>query len=374
MSLSAGQRLGSYEIIARVGAGGMGEVYRATDTKLDRDVAIKILNRDVAADPAALRRFEQEARAVSALNHPGIVTIHDIGESEGRFYIVMELVEGATLRGLLRTEHLPLKKALRIVAQLADALAKAHESGIVHRDLKPENVMIGPDGRAKILDFGLAKLTSPHPIGSLSEASTMASETLPGTLLGTVGYMSPEQASGRAVDFRADQFAFGAVLYELATGRRAFDRKTPVETLSAIIGSEPDPPSTVNPTLPPPVAWTIERCLAKDPVDRYAATRDLARELETVRHHLADLDPARAPSLRADAKRWRSLSVIGATVGALAVGAVLSYVWFRPDQTPTLATLTFRQLTFRRGHVENAKFAPDGQGYRLRVWRMQRGS
>jgi eukaryotic-like serine/threonine-protein kinase len=227
-------------------------VYRAWDPKLARNVAVKILNLDAAVNAAVIRRFEQEARILSALNHPGIVTIHDIGESEGRFYIVMEIVEGNALSHLLLRGRPALKKALQITSQLADALAKAHEVGIVHRDLKPDNVMVSGDGDVKIVDFGLAKLAGPATaVGALASAATITLST-PGILLGTVGYMSPEQASGQEADFRADQFAFGAILYELVTGARAFQRATTVETLSLIINGEPERPLTLNPALPLP--------------------------------------------------------------------------------------------------------------------------
>ncbi len=219
----------------------MGEVYRATDTKLGRDVAIKTLPVSVAGDPDRRQRFEQEARSASALNHPNILTIHDIGEAEGVIYIAMELVEGKTLRELIATgEPLPTKKLLDIAVQIAEGLAKAHAAGIVHRDLKPENLMISKDGFVKILDFGLAKLTDPVPQELSVLPTAIAAPTQPGTVMGTAGYMSPEQASGQAVDFRSDQFTLGAILYEMATGRKAFQRKTGAETLVAIIREEPE--------------------------------------------------------------------------------------------------------------------------------------
>jgi serine/threonine protein kinase len=285
MPLAPGARCGAYEIVGPLGAGGMGEVYRARDSKLGRQVAIKVLGADALASPGAVRRLQQEARAASALNHPGIVTIHDIDELDGQFFIVMELVEGTTLRQLLGRGRPTLKKTLQIAGQLADALANAHEAGIVHCDLKPENVMLAAEGHVKIVDFGLAKLTDPAPIGAA--AGPTGDRTTERMVFGTVGYMSPEQASGGTSDFRADQFAFGAMLYEMATGSRAFHKETAAETLSMIIRGEPERPLDLNPSLPLPLVWLIERCLSKDPADRYASTRDLARDVQTLRDHTA---------------------------------------------------------------------------------------
>ncbi len=253
-------------------------MYRARDTRLGREVAIKVLPAEVAADPGRLKRFEKEARSASALNHPNIVTIYDIGATEGVSWIAMERVEGKTLRDLLFAGALPVKRLLQVATQIADGLARAHEAGIVHRDLKPENVMVTKDGLVKILDFGLAKLTAP---GSGSdEASHLPTETgtSPGMILGTVGYMSPEQAAGQAVGFASDQFALGSILYEMATGRRAFQRKTAVDTLSAILNEDPEPVGQVAPQAAVPLRWIVERCLEKEPDHRYASTRDLARE------------------------------------------------------------------------------------------------
>src|SRR4249919_3549318 len=227
MPLTVGSRLGPYEILAPIGAGGMGEVYRARDSKLGREIAIKVLSGATASDPDRRQRFELEARAASALNHPNILTVHDVGEADGTIYIAMELVEGKTLRELVAAgEPLATKKLLDVAAQTAEGLAKAHAAGIVHRDLKPENLMVSSDGFVKILDFGIARRT---PLASEgSQGATATGNTAPGTVLGTVGYMSPEQATGRTVDHRSDQFSFGAILYEMATGRVAFGRTSPV--------------------------------------------------------------------------------------------------------------------------------------------------
>src|SRR5215470_11109917 len=218
MSLSAGTKLGHYEVIALLGVGGMGEVYRARDERLRREVALKVLPAAIAQDADRLRRFEAEARAASALNHPNIVTVHDIGKSDGTAYMAMELVDGTSLRQMLASGPLPEKKMLEVSVQIADGLAKAHSAGIVHRDMKPENVMVSKDGFVKLLDFGLAKPFQAPGTGDGSALPTSAGETQPGTVLGTVGYMSPEQASGRPVDYRSDQFSLGSILYEMATG------------------------------------------------------------------------------------------------------------------------------------------------------------
>ena len=265
--------------MAPLGSGGMGEVYRSRDTRLGREVALKVLPAGLSSDKERLVRFAQEARSASALSHPNIVTIYEVGQAGSLPFIAMELIDGQTLRALLDQGALPLKKALQIGFQMADGLAKAHSAGIVHRDLKPENVMITKDGYAKLLDFGLAKLVGTAPGSSPGEPSMTAT----GFVMGTAGYMSPEQASGRPVDARSDQFALGLILYEMVTGRRAFSRSTAVQTLSAIIQEEPDPIEKFNPRIPLPFRWVVERCLAKDPEDRYASTRDLARDLQNQR-------------------------------------------------------------------------------------------
>jgi predicted ATPase/serine/threonine protein kinase len=284
-ALTAGTKLGPYEIIAPLGAGGMGEVYRARDTHLGRSVAIKILPAAFAADQDRLHRFKEEARSASALNHPNIIAIHDLGQEGSTHYIAMELVEGKTLRELLVSGPLPMRKAIEIATQVAEGLTKAHEAGIAHRDLKPDNLMISHDGLVKILDFGLAKLASPSGEGP-DRCTT--SHTPAGLVLGTVGYMSPEQASGDRLDFRSDQFSFGLVLYEMVTGKRAFQRSTAPETLVAILREEAEPIGVRNPDAPAPLCWAIERCLEKEPDKRYASTRDLARELAAIRDRFSE--------------------------------------------------------------------------------------
>ena len=358
MTLAAGTRLGPYEVQAPLGAGGMGEVYKARDTRLSREVAIKVLPAEVASDGSRLKRFEKEARATSALNHPNIVTIYDIGETGSTHWIAMERVEGKTLRETLFGGALPMRKLLPIAAQIADGLARAHEAGIVHRDLKPENVMLTKDGLVKILDFGLAKLTA---TGSGSdEGSQLPTETgtSPGMMLGTVGYMSPEQAGAQPVDFRSDQFSLGSILYELATGKRAFQEGTAVDTLSAILHDEPRPINEINPEAPAPLRWIVERCLAKEPQHRYASTTDLARDLGTMRDRLSEA--VSEPSIaRAVPRRGRrvlgvaaAVVVVAALVGALLLGKKVARV---PQPR-------FQQLTFRHGMVGGyARFAPQSQ-------------
>ena len=259
--LEAGDRLGPYEVCALLAVGGMGEVYRARDTRLGREVALKTLSQTVAADRDRIARLEREARAASALNHPHIVTVYDFGAAGEHHYIVMELVDGSSVRELLAEGPLSIERVLTIGAQVADALAAAHERSIVHRDLKPENVVVTADGRAKILDFGLARFT---PEDEPRRDVTRTFLTGAGAIVGTIAYMSPEQAQGRAVDFRTDQFALGVMLYEMAAGRRPFEHATDAETTAAIL-RDPPPPLT---DVPQPLLWLIERCLAKNPAER----------------------------------------------------------------------------------------------------------
>ena len=327
MNLAAGSRLGPYEILAPLGAGGMGEVYKARDPRLGREVAIKILPETLSSDPDRLSRFEQEARSASALNHPNIITIYEIGQAGSVFYIAMELVQGRTLRDLISEGPLPAKRVLALAAQAADALAKAHEAGIVHRDLKPENVMVTREGFVKVLDFGLAKLVLADS-GEVSAMPTLATpETHPGVVMGTVGYMSPEQASGKRVDFHSDQFSFGSILYEMATGKRAFSRGTAAESLVAIIREEPEPVESLVPASPVALRWVIERCLSKDPEERYASTRDLARDFAHLRDHLSEVSGETAPSLTKPRQRWIAPALMTAILltGALAVWSALAH-------------------------------------------------
>jgi serine/threonine protein kinase/Tol biopolymer transport system component len=360
MTLSPGQKLGPYEILAPLGAGGMGEVYRARDARLRREVAIKVLPAELAADTDRRQRFEQEARAASALNHPNIVTVHDVGSSDSTVYIAMELVDGRTLREILAAGALPVRRLLDVASQIADGLAKAHGAGIVHRDLKPENVMVSKDGVVKLLDFGLAKLVKTQP----EEGTDIPTATRAGTVMGTVGYMSPEQASGQPVDYRSDQFSFGSILYEMASGKRAFERATGAETLTAIIREEPEPLGRLSAAVPAPFRWLAERCLQKDPEERYASTRDLARDLRGLREHLSDasIPPASEASGRVGAvsaaprrRVGRTALGLAAILAAFAAGALLQ------RRFATSAPPSYQQITFGSGTIRSARFAPDGQ-------------
>src|ERR1700731_2959042 len=278
MTLTAGTKIGPYEIQSPLGAGGMGEVYRARDARLNREVAIKVLPATFARDPERLRRFQQEAQAVAALNHPNILAIHDFGEHDDSPYLVTELLEGESLRERLRSDVLPGRKATDYGAQIAHGLAAAHEKAIVHRDLKPENIFVTHDGRVKILDFGLAKLTSPDG-AALSDAATLAEQTEPGMVMGTVGYMSPEQVKGQAADHRSDLFSFGAILYEMLSGKRAFHGDTSVETMSAILKQDPPELTETNRSVPPGLERVVRHCMEKNPEERFQSARDVAFSL-----------------------------------------------------------------------------------------------
>ena len=297
VSLRTGAVLGPFQIIDRLGAGGMGEVYRALDTRLGRKVALKVMPKVLLGNQEGLARFALEARSASALNHPNIVTIFEVGRAESSPYLAMELIDGWTLRQLLDEGPLPVKKVLEIATQIASGLAKAHQAGIVHRDLKPENIMISQDGFVKILDFGLAKLQGPLH-GMPAAQNEMLTQV--GLIIGTPDYMSPEQATEKPVDFRSDQFSAGLVIYEMLTRKRLFHRATPIQTLSAIIQEEPLPLEGLDARVPPPLRWAIERCLSKDPNERYASTVELARELKQIRDKLSDFQQAERASRRVE--------------------------------------------------------------------------
>jgi eukaryotic-like serine/threonine-protein kinase len=360
MTLPAGTRLGAYEVVEPLGAGGMGEVYRAKDARLGREAAIKVLPAELAGDPERRARFEREARSASALNHPNILTVYDIGSFDGGAYIATEFVDGRTLRELLASGPLTARKLLPIASQVAEGLAKAHAAGIVHRDLKPENVMVNRDGFAKILDFGLAKLATPVEDGGSQLATLAGPGTRPGVVLGTVGYMSPEQASGQSMDFRSDQFSLGAILYEMATGRRAFQKKTAVETLSAIIREDPEPIAGVNPAAPLPLRWIVERCLAKEPESRYASTRDLAQDLKQALGHLSETSSEAVAVARPKAARRRGWTAALALL--LAVGAVDILLRWRTAARPApRPPATLKRVTFAPGLEDEPSFSPDGR-------------
>ena len=360
MTLNTGTRLGPYEIVTPLGAGGMGEVYRARDSRLGREVAIKVLPAEFSQDSERRARFEQEARAASALNHPNIVSVYDIGTADGHLFVAMELVEGKTLRELVENGRLPSSRTLDVGVQIADGLARAHGAGIVHRDLKPENVMVSRDGFVKILDFGLAKLSTPTDEGASDLPTAAPRATDPGTVMGTAGYMSPEQAAGRPVDFRSDQFSLGTILYEMATGKRPFQRETAPQTLSAIIQDDPEPLGSLNSRTPAPLRWAVERCLSKDPEERFASTKDLARDLKSLRDHLSEASQVSGEAAAATARSRRLPgSFLAAAVAAVVlVGAAAAIV---ARKTAPVRVPVFHRLTFERGTIGGGRFAPDGQ-------------
>ena len=331
MPLAAGTRLDAYEILALLGAGGMGEVYRARDPALKREVAIKILPSFVSRDPDRLHRFEQEAQAAAALNHPNILAVYQFGVFEGAPYLVSELLEGGTLRHTLQPGAIPIRKAIDYAVQIAHGLAAAHEKGIVHRDLKPENLFVTKDGRIKILDFGLAKLMQPQPEPD-NNAPTLTRNTDPGVVMGTAEYMSPEQVRGKAVDHRTDIFAFGAILYEMLTGTRAFHRSTSAETMTAILNDDPPAISQIVQTTPPGLQRVVHRCLEKNPEQRFHSASDPAFALEA----LSDSGSAAPISVPAAGKRSRS-KVLAGSIGAaaiLALAAVAYFVASRKERIP----------------------------------------
>jgi serine/threonine protein kinase/Tol biopolymer transport system component len=357
MVLTSGSKLGPYEILSPLGAGGMGEVYRARDARLQRDVAVKVLPPAFARDQERLLRFEREARAAAALNHSNILAIYDVGTQDGFPYIVSELLEGASLRNKLLSGILPRREATNYATQIAHGLSVAHAKGIVHRDLKPENVFISKDGGVKILDFGLAKLTqsgtSPGTGGSASSSDAVTLETSAGVLLGTVGYMSPEQIRNAPVDYRSDIFSFGAILFEMFSGKQAFRGSTSADTLSAILRDEPQELSETQTTMPVPIRRVVRHCLEKDPERRYQSTSDLAFDLEEL-SGLGYEVPA-SPTVRGGKKKTVWLALCAALVlAAVAMAIFLA----RPRAGPPPV---YQRLTFLRGTVWSARFAPDAQ-------------
>jgi serine/threonine protein kinase len=373
--LSPGTTLGPYEIVGSLGAGGMGEVYRARDTRLQRDVAIKVLPGVSATDPERLARFEREAQAVAALSHPNILAIHDFGVallSSGAdarpdqvVYAVTELLEGETLRerltppsGAKATTGLPIRKIIEYGIQIAQGLGAAHDKGLVHRDLKPENIFISKDGHVKILDFGLARQTTAVPASGVSMAATLAvaHETIPGVVLGTIGYMSPEQVRGVPVDARSDIFAFGAVLYEMMTARRAFQRDTAAETMTAILKEDPAASVEGSADLSPALDRIVRHCLEKSPAERFQSARDIAFALQSLSGSSLS-----APSVAASVggrRRWlrpvlAALAVGAAVAAGVAIGRRMGA---RPD-----ASVSFATITFEPQFIVSARFAPDGQ-------------
>jgi len=322
MPLASGTKLGPYEIQSPLGAGGMGEVYRARDTRLERTVAIKILPPQLSNDPIHKQRFEREARTISGLNHPHICVLHDVGSQDGMDYLVMECVEGETLAKRLEKGPMPLEQVLKFGGQIADALDKAHRSGVVHRDLKPGNIMLTPSG-AKLLDFGLAKpAMSQASVATLSAAATQTTPvTQEGTIVGTFQYMSPEQIEGKELDGRSDMFSLGAVLYEMVTGQRAFQGKTQLSVASAILEREPAPISTAKPMTPPTLEHAIRRCFAKDPEERWQTARDLALELKWIAETGSPAGVTAPPVARSGIREWFLPAVLVlAVAGAIGLG------------------------------------------------------
>src|SRR5262245_50968329 len=338
----------------------MGEVYRAHDTRLERDVALKILREGATDLPERVRRFQHEQRAASALNHPNIVVLFEAGEVDHVAgqppvpFLAMELVAGRPLDRVIDRDSLPLRTVLDLTAQVADGLARAHESGIVHRDLKPSNILVTSDGLVKIADFGLAKLHLPSDdLPRLT--SSEETKTSPGTVLGTPGYMSPEQARGEEVTEASDQFALGCILYELLTGRPAFRHGSSAETTSAVLRDEPTPIAELRPGVPAPLRWLVERCLAKEVRDRYASTRDLARDLKTLREHLPEVASPTAAGVAARPPRTRVLTWLAASTFVLltAITTVLLFAKMHRSVHPE-----FGRLTFKQGKVLRALFVP----------------
>jgi Tol biopolymer transport system component len=359
MPLPSGTKLGPYEILTPIGAGGMGEVYRARDTRLGREVALKILPPSFTSDPDRLRRFEQEARAVAALNHPNILAIHDIGEQDGSPFIVSELLEGTSLRSELESGGLASRKAAEYAVQIAHGLAAAHDKGIIHRDLKPENIFITRDGRVKILDFGLAKLAPNATPDAASAGLTLTSSpTEAGMVMGTAGYMAPEQVRGAAVDSRTDIFAFGAVLYEMVSGQRAFRRDTAAETMTAILKEDPPEFSETTHTVAPGLERIVRRCLEKNPEQRFQSAKDLAFALEAL-SGTTFRTGAHAAVESDSSKNKKSPWLVGAA--AVLLGALLgiAVAWTMRPAAP--APPSFKQVSFDRGELLEARYAPDGK-------------
>jgi len=355
-SLGPGARVGPYEIVALLGEGGMGQVYRARDERLSREVALKVVHADLAQDVERLRRFEHEAKAAGTLNHPNIVAVYDTGQHDGAPYIVSELLQGETLRDRIASGALGVRKAVDCGVQIARGLAAAHERGIVHRDLKPENLFLTRDGLVKILDFGIAKLGGPDEERAGTDVETLSRRgTSPGTMLGTVGYMSPEQVRGLPTDQRSDLFSFGAVLFEMLAGRRAFKGTTAADTLSAILRQDPTEALGDGPVIPPGLLRVVRRCLEKAPEDRFQSARDLAFALEGATAEVRTVAGEPRPAGRSS-RVWKSVAAALAMAG-VAAGLGL---WLGRGTAPSPKPASYERLTFRLGRIESAQFAPDG--------------
>jgi len=349
--LTAGSRIGEYEIVALLGAGGMGEVYRARDPRIGREVALKVLPAEMANDRERLARFEQEARAAGMLNHPNLLMIHEFGVHEGQPYIVSELLEGTTLRERLSGGPISQRKAIELASQIAEGLATAHERGIVHRDLKPENIFITKDGQTKILDFGLAKLRSASEVRI--DDATVGKQTDPGTVLGSAGYMSPEQVRGESVDHRSDIFSFGVILYEMLTGQRAFKARSSVETMNAILNTDAPEISSVNPQIGAALQRIVDHCLEKHREGRFQSARDLAFDLAA----LSDLSTSGGKSARPE-RRWPAIPLLAAAA-VIAIVGVAAFLGGRFNANAPAPRFT--RITFRSSFISGARFARDGQ-------------
>jgi eukaryotic-like serine/threonine-protein kinase len=366
MALTAASKLGPYEIKSQIGAGGMGEVYRARDTRLSRDVALKILPESFARDADRLRRFEQETQAVAALNHPNIVAIYDVGEYNDVPFLVSELLEGESLRAVIHRGPVPPRKVVEYAVQVAKGLAAAHDKGIVHRDLKPENLFVCRDGRVKILDFGLAKLAGKS--GIEADAATMtSSHTAAGVVMGTASYMAPEQVRGESVDARTDMFAFGAVLYEMLSGKRAFQRDSPPETMTAILREDVPEITDVQPPIPPALDRIVRRCLEKSPEQRFQSAKDLAFGLEAL-SQISSASNTAAQAAIVATKRAPQAKVAFAGAAVLVGAALLGVGWWIGRAGGAVPPPEYRQITFRTGFVGNARFAPDGSVVYTAAW------
>ncbi|HJW08525.1 MAG TPA: protein kinase [Holophagaceae bacterium] len=351
MTLSPGTHIGPYELVAQIGAGGMGEVYRARDPRLERDVAIKVLPPGFARDPDRLRRFQQEARAAGALNHPHVMAVFDMGEHEGSPYLVCELLEGETLGSRMKAGPLPPRRAAEIALEVARGLAAAHDRGLVHRDLKPENIFLLKNGTAKILDFGLAKLRATPSDEDQPTRTLLGPNTAEGVILGTAGYMSPEQVRGEQADARSDLFSLGAVLFEMLSGERPFQGATGVEVLNAILKEDPpDLRSSARGLIPPALDRIVRHALEKEPDRRFQNARDLAFDLENLSHDSGAQSPIGAAARK---RRWLAPALGGVLL--LAAGAGLGALASRAG---TVRALTFKRLTFGKGTVETARFTP----------------
>src|ERR1700723_2564495 len=355
MPLPAGTKLDGYEILGLLGAGGMGEVYRARDSVLKRDVAIKVLPPVVSRDPDRLRRFEQEAESAAALNHPNILAAYQLGTFQGAPYLVSELLEGHTLRELLQRGPIPIRKAIDYGVQVARGLAAAHEKGIVHRDLKPDNLFVTKDGRVKILDFGLAKLTQPEP-GVHTCLPTVTHGTEAGVVMGTAGYMSPEQVRGAAVDPRSDIFSLGAILYEMLSGKRAFHRDTAADTMSAILKEDPPDLSETGRNVSPALERIVQHCLEKNPESRFHSASDIAFDLE----HLSGLSGATAKVTATAGARSHRGQLLAIMTGVAMGVVMLGLGWWLGHGSGAVALAEYKQITFRTGSIGNARFTPDG--------------